>query len=498
MRTLYGGFYPENVIKNPSFPKIREMAKNEEVTTKNGSPSYRSKIMSRSAKFTEIVFDEPNKEQKELIQKALDSIKNRPMLETFRTMSDNSFCKLGCKLIVPVEYARLAYIWGNLLFNNNDSIEDITTIALPDWPERKVIVDAKNYVTYVFGTDYAGEIKKSFLRLGMWYVKQKLNCLGLHAGSKVLRIKDEENNLVDRGAIFFGLSGTGKSTLTCHDHQFEKPEGVIIRQDDVLFMNPKGKCFGSEQNFYIKTEGLEPKYQKVMYQAFMKPNAVLDNVCVNNDGVIDIEDCSRTTNGRAVIQRSEMDDTDETIDLEKVNMIFFITRREDIVPTVAKLNAKQAAAFFMLGESIETSAGDPEKAGQSKREVGTNPFIIGSKSEEGIKFRKMVAGMDDVECFLINTGKIGGANGKKISVKDTTDMIKQIARKRVTWKKDDFWDYYIPESIDNMDITYFDLNRYYSKEELVEKNKMLYKERIEWLKQFPELPEEILESLIKL
>jgi phosphoenolpyruvate carboxykinase (ATP) len=161
MRNLYGGFYPENVIKNPSFSKIREMAKNEEVTTSNGSPSYCSKIMSRSAKFTEIIFDEPNQEQKELIQKALSSIKKRPMLETFRTMCDNPFCRLGCKLIIPTEYARLAYIWGNLLFDNAECAEDITTIALPDWPERKVIVDAKNYVTYVFGNDYAGEIKKS-------------------------------------------------------------------------------------------------------------------------------------------------------------------------------------------------------------------------------------------------------------------------------------------------------------------------------------------------
>ncbi len=74
MRTLYGGFYPKNVTKNPSFSKIREMAKNEEVTTNNGSPSYCSKIMSRSAKFTEIIFDEPNQEQKELIQRFGDEV----------------------------------------------------------------------------------------------------------------------------------------------------------------------------------------------------------------------------------------------------------------------------------------------------------------------------------------------------------------------------------------------------------------------------------------
>ena len=64
-------------------------------------------------------------------------------------------------------------------------------------------------------------------------------------------------------------------------------------------------------------------------------------------------------------------------------MIFFITRRETIVPPLAKLNTEQAAAFFMLGESILTSAADPTKAGQSVRSVGTNPFIVGSQGDEG-------------------------------------------------------------------------------------------------------------------
>ena len=71
------------------------------------------------------------------------------------------------------------------------------------------------------------------------------------------------------------------------------------------------------------------------------------------------------------------------IDLEKANKIVFITRRNDVVPVCARLTSEQAAAYFMLGESIETSAGDPTKAGQAKREVGTNPFIVGPEAEEG-------------------------------------------------------------------------------------------------------------------
>ncbi len=192
-----------------------------------------------------------------------------------------------------------------------------------------------------------------------------------------------------------------------------------------------------------------------------------------------------------------MDDTDNSIDLPKVNMVFFITRREDVVPPIAKLNPKQAAAFFMLGESIETSAGDPEKAGQSKREVGTNPFIIGSKGQEGTLFYEMISGMDGVQCFLINTGKIGGEKGSKVSVKDTTDIIKQVARDKIQWKPDSYWGYEIPEKIDGMDIAKFSVESYYSPKEILEKNNTLYQERIEWLGQFPELSPEIVKSLLR-
>jgi phosphoenolpyruvate carboxykinase (ATP) len=497
MRQSCGGFVPKNVVQNPDFETLRDMAKKEEITTEFGSPAYFSKIMNRSAKFTEIIYDEPNQQQKDLIEAGLESLKERPMIELFRRMGNHNDCKIGCRLLIPQDYARLAYMWGQLLFDNPEKTDDIITVAIPDWPERKVLVDAKNYITYVFGTDYAGEIKKSFLRLGMWYVKQKKECLGLHAGSKVLKVKNQQGDLIEKGAIFFGLSGTGKSTLTCHDHNLAKPEGVTIRQDDVIFLNRQGSCYGSENNFYIKTEGLEPKYQPVMYQAFSSKNALLDNVAVTKEGTVLLEDVSRTTNGRAVVCRKDMEDTDDSIDLPKVHMVFFITRREDIIPPIAKLTPKQAAAFFMLGESIETSAGDPEKAGQSKREVGTNPFIVGSKGKEGTLFFEMISNMKDVECFLLNTGKVGGINGKKISVKDTVEIIQKAAKNAIQWKKDPFWGYQIPSSIDGLDISMFDPVLYYTHDEIDQKNRTLYQERLAWLKQFPELSEDITQSLLE-
>src|SRR5690606_26717191 len=102
-------------------------------------------------------------------------------------------------------------------------------------------------------------------------------------------------------------------------------------------------------------------------------------------------------NGRGVILRSDVETKDNSIDLKKANVIVFITRRTDVVPGVARLTPEQAGAAFMLGESIETSAGDPTKAGQPKRSVGTNPFIVGPAAEEGTRLMDSIPANTDIE-----------------------------------------------------------------------------------------------------
>src|SRR5439155_14267310 len=97
----------------------------------------------------------------------------------------------------------------------------------------------------------------------------------------------------------------------------------------------------------------------------------------------------------------------------------FITRRNDVVPAVARLTAEQAAAYFMLGESIETSAGDPTKAGQAKREVGTNPFIVGPEAQEGNRLLEILRANPDMQAYILNTGSIGandGSPGANVSI----------------------------------------------------------------------------------
>lgn len=508
------------IIKNPSWEQLREWARLEETTTVFGSARYITRIRSRSAKFTDVIFGEPDAEQTRWLEEMQAFLGTERLIQLDRIMGDNPNFRLHCRLYVPVDFARLLYMWGPTLFDAPPEYAereraDLTTIIYPKWRdkimERRILVDPTTFTTYILGSDYMGEIKKSFLRMGMYWGKVQ-GGLGLHAGSKLIRVRDINGALREKGAIFFGLSGTGKTTLTCHHHFLKgEGEGVAIRQDDVVIMQPDASCYGTENNFYIKTEGLEPEGQPLLYAAATAPRARLENLWVNPDGTPDFLEYTTGRNGRAVVFRADMDYTDDSIDLPRADIVVFITRREDIVPAAARLTPEQGAAMFMLGESIETAAGDPAKAGQPVHSVGTNPFIVGPEGEEGNIFRKFMASNPEVQCFLLNTGSIGlrgvdrqprkGPDGKSLGVKvkilDSTELIKQMARGGIRWERDPDWGYEVAVAVEGIPdyAERLDPRRYYTPAEYAELTRLLKEDRKAWLAKFPELDGEIPASL---
>jgi phosphoenolpyruvate carboxykinase (ATP) len=224
-------------------------------------------------------------------------------------------------------------------------------------------------------------------------------------------------------------------------------------QDDVCALLPDGTVAGSEGNgLYVKTIGLDREEQPAMYDAVTHETAVLENVDVSETGEVDFDSDLHTTNGRAAILREYLDSAGADIDLDRVDQVFFITRNP-AMPPVTKLSAAESAAAFMLGESIQTSAGDPSAAGESIRVVGTNPFIVGSEGEEGNRFRELIETLD-VDCFLLNTGTVGG---RDIGVEETVTVLRELARGTVTWETDDATGLTVPSDVPGIDIGAFDV-----------------------------------------
>lgn len=478
----------DHIVFNPSLEKLRQMARSDERTTEFDSPSYVSRERSRNADRTTTAVDTRFEEQDfAYIDAAIEATTERQFICLDRQVGAHPELSFVCRYFVPVEYARIAYAWAKLLEPaTGDVSPDFITVQVPDHDEVAIRVLPDAGFTAVLGSDYTGEAKKSFLRLFMYEAKQQ-GGLGLHAGSKRV-VLDENDEAV--GQLFLGLSATGKSTLTCHGLDLEAPERAELVQDDVCALLPDGAIAGSEgKGLYIKTIGLADDEQPALYEAATAPDAVFENVDVASDGTVDFDSDRYTANSRAVVDRDDVPGTAEGIDLEEVDQVFFITRNP-LMPPVAKLTPTEGAAAFMLGESIQTSAGDPDRAGESIRVVGTNPFIIGAPAEEGNRFRELIADLD-VDCYILNTGTVGGT--ADIGVADTVAIVRSIARGDVGWTDDDTTGLTIPSSVPGLDMDRFDVGTIVEDHE--ERLAELTEERAEYLAGFDGLDQAIIDAV---
>jgi len=483
-----------DVLYNPSLETLRELAAPDETTTEFGSPAYVSEQRSRSADCTaNLVDDEFADADWAAIEDALEEAAGMDLVCLDRRVGRDPANAYVCRLYVPEEYARIALAWAKLL-EPAEGEPDFRTLQLPDWDERegrrrRIRVLPEAGLTFVLGSDYTGEAKKSFLRLFMYRAKQA-GGLGLHAGSKRVRV-ERDGQLETVGQAFLGLSATGKSTLTGHGCWLEDPEGAEMLQDDVCALLPDGRVVGSEgAGLYIKTDGLDEDEQPQLYRAATHESAVFENVTVYGDGTVDFHDTELTRNGRAVIQRAYLESAPEDIDLEELDQVFFITRNP-LMPPVARLSPEQAAVAFMLGESIQTSAGDPDAAGESIRVVGTNPFIIGPPGEEGNRFYELLA-ENDVEAFVINTGHVGPAKAD-VGVRESVSILVAAACGDIEWTADDVLGLEVPENVPGTNVQVFYPPDHYEDYEAALAD--LRAERREYLAQFDALDDRIADAV---
>lgn len=520
-------------VQMPTAEQLRRLSEGYGNLTEFGNYNFCSAVRNRSAGLTVYIGNEKvrqkglTREQQEILKKWPKTMKlvaryfqKAPLYYIPLTMGHNDTFNPHCNLIISryrADYVRLAYMVYKTLFERSDRPgPEIYLVDLPEWQEkdRQILVFPEEHLTIVLGSDYYGEIKKGFLRMGMYLAKEH-NMLGLHAGAKMIWARGGDGRIKKLGMIIFGLTATGKTTHSCHHHGLLEPgEKVRIVQDDVIFLKKSGETFGTERGFYIKTEGLNPDVHPLLYKAATSKNAILENVMVDYTGKVYFDDDVLTGNGRGIIQfddlgewRNEEINLPPIRDLDKL-IIAFITRRNTVLPIVTKLNKAQAAGAFMLGESVESSGGDPRRAGESIRVVGMNPFIVGDDADEGNWFYDFLEENENsVECYQLNTGGVGElavteSDGTKrivrkatrVEIHEMASIIRNICRGTIKWRKEAYFNTLVPEEVEGVDMKRFELRNYYSEEEIFALVENLKRERREYLLRFKNLYPEILEE----
>ena len=272
-------------------------------------------------------------------------------------------------------------------------------------------------------------------------------------------------------------------------------------------LRPDGGAYGTERGFYLKTEGISPQTQPLLYHAATRPDAVFENVLVDYEGRVAFGDETLTSNGRGVVQWADFGAakaaTPNLPPLDEVDglIVAFITRRNTVVPIASKLTLAQGAAAFMLGESIESSGGDPRRAGDSVRVVGTNPFIVGDLAAEGNRFYEiLMAHPEKVHCYLLNTGGVGELSHRepdgrrvvtrrvqRVEISEMAAIIRGIARQTIAWVDDPAFGTQVPRAVDGVDLARLDRDRWYTSAQIEELVTTLQRERADYLAGFPGL-----------
>lgn len=306
--------------------------------------------------------------------------------------------------------------------------------------ECLVSLDLSQNKAVIFGTSYAGEMKKSILTI-MMYLMPNQNKLPMHASANVSR-----NN--DNLTIFFGLSGTGKTTLSADVNR------NLIGDDEHIWCdngveNIEGGC-------YAKTIDLKREKEPEIYDA-IKYNAVLENVVMDDQGVVDYTDISLTQNTRCSYPLNHIPNAlIPAVTSKQPNDVVFLTCDAfGVLPPIAKLNKEQAFKFFTLGFTSKV-AGTEEGVKEPQPTFSScfgEPFIVHHPFKYG---ELLLEKLEKHKCnvWLINTGWVGGPYGvgKRIDIDYTRSMIDYIHNK--DFENDEFekysiFDFEIPKNINN-------------------------------------------------
>lgn len=275
-----------------------------------------------------------------------------------------------------------------------------------------VIFNIEEKIAIIGGTWYGGEIKKGvFSMMNYWLPLEEK--LPMHCSANVGKNGDS--------ALFFGLSGTGKTTLSTD------PNRKLIG-DDEHGWDDNG-IFNFEGGCYAKCINLDPKSEPEIFGAIRK-DALLENVVLNENNEVEYADDSKTENTRVSYPIYHIENFEETSQAGHPKKIIFLTADAfGVLPPVSKLTKEQAMYYFMSGYTAKvagTERGVTEPVATFSSCFGEaflplHPTVYAKLLGKKIDKHK-------VDVYLVNTGWSGGVygTGKRMSIKATRACINAI------------------------------------------------------------------------
>ena len=275
-----------------------------------------------------------------------------------------------------------------------------------------IILNFERRLVLIGGTSYAGEIKKSIFS-ALNFLLPKKGVLSMHCSANYGATGDV--------ALFFGLSGTGKTTLSTD------PSRTLIGDDEHGWSD--AGVFNFEGGSYAKTIRISEQAEPLIYDAALRFGTVLENVVIDpHTRRLDLNDASLTENTRAAFPLSYI----PRVDLSGVgghpkNIVFLTADAFGVLPPIARLNKEQAQYYFLSGYTAKV-AGTEKGVTEPQPNFSTcfgAPFMVMHPTVYSRMLGEKLT-RHGSKVWLVNTGWTGGpyGTGHRIDIASTRAMVR--------------------------------------------------------------------------